>query len=107
MRWLLLLLYDPATALDLWDMSRKDKLDHSKVVGIFAFMSLYAVGWYQLLVLERPMTTAEWIILGTLSFGWPAWRTFLRARIARIELEEETKREERWTGKALHPLDDA
>ena len=77
MRWLWMIFWDPLSAFDLRDNAGQP--DHSKIAGLIAFLCLYGLEVY--LVLHQHIPSAwEWLILGTLPFGWVAWRTLLKYR---------------------------
>jgi hypothetical protein len=71
--WLLELLWDPPTALDLRD--RHGKIDHGKVIGFVGFLLMYLLIWFGLLP-----SIGHTIALLSAIFGWAAWRVFLASR---------------------------
>jgi hypothetical protein len=71
--WLLRALWNPVDALDLRD--KADQPDHAKIVPwILLMISIvfHAVG--------IPFTWWELTTLGSLAYGYGAWRTFLQAK---------------------------
>lgn len=67
------LLLDPFTALDLVDADGKP--DHGKVLpAILLFAAIVAHFGH------NPFTAASLIILGSLSYGYGMWRSFLKSR---------------------------
>lgn len=71
--WLVRAVWDPVDACDLVD--KQGKADHGKVVP-FLFLVVACV----LHVLGMPFSWYELLALGSLSFGYGAWRTFLASR---------------------------
>lgn len=70
--WIHLLL-DPFTALDLVDS--RGKPDHGKVLpAILLFAAILAQ------FIHNPFTSASLIILGSLSYGYGMWRSFLKSK---------------------------
>lgn len=78
MPWLLKILINPIDALDLRD--ERDQPDHGKIMGFFAFLILFVLIAGYVFAGARLVPLGHMIVLGTLAFGWPAWRTFLKAR---------------------------
>jgi len=74
-RWIILLLWDPIEALDLAD--KQGRPDHGKVIGLVGFVALYL-----LILLRREVTLGQFIVLGSIIFGWASWRTFLASKAA-------------------------
>lgn len=82
MRWLWLLLRDPATALDWHDPH--GKLDHGKVVPDLILVVLVLI---LLLVSLRTQAypPASWgLIVISAAFGSSSWRALLRSRVLRV-----------------------
>lgn len=75
MYWLLTLLKNPLEALDLVD--DRGRPDHGKVLPALCLIWLLV-----LLSVGRPLPLGTVIALGSLSFGYAGWRTFLRSRDA-------------------------
>lgn len=70
--WVARLLWDPVSALDLRD--KTDKPDHAKIVP-FLFLTFACAAHF-----VTPLSWWELLALGSLSFGYGAWRTFLSSR---------------------------
>jgi hypothetical protein len=71
--WLLQLVWDPPTALDMRD--RRGRVDHGKVIGFVGFLAMYILIWFGLLP-----SIGHTIALLSAIFGWAAWRTFLASK---------------------------
>ena len=84
--WLLQLLWDPPTALDLRDSC--GDIDHGKVIGFVGFLAMYVLIWFGILP-----SIGHTIALLSAIFGWAAWRTFLASRT--VTSTEEVTREVR------------
>lgn len=82
MLWILSLLRNPVEALDLKDSN--DRPDHGKIMGFVAFIGMFSLSAAHVVFDAKLLPLGHMIALGTLAFGWPAWRTFLRARTVTI-----------------------
>lgn len=71
--WLLRALWNPVEALDLRD--KNDKTDHAKVVPWILLM--VSIVFHALGI---PFTWWELTALGSMAYGYGAWRTFLQSR---------------------------
>lgn len=81
MNWYFQILLDPVRALDLADPEGKPS--HSKVVGLFAFLALYALAWYE--VLHTPRGSLDWVkwsLLFAAPFGVIGLRTWFTVKVA-------------------------
>lgn len=71
--WLHLVL-DPFTALDLTDA--KGQPDHGKILPAILLLAAIVAQF-----LDRQFSAAVLVILGSLSYGYGAWRAFLKSRV--------------------------
>jgi hypothetical protein len=81
MKFLWLLFWDPAKALDLYGPN--GKIAHSKVLGLFAFLTLYPLAWYE--VAHRSNGALDWVkwsILFAAPFGLIGLRTWFASKVA-------------------------
>jgi hypothetical protein len=74
-KWLLWLLWDPLSALDL--RATTGKPDYAKVVGFFGFIVFIG-----LILAGFLPPLGHTIALLSVLFGWVGWRTFLKSRAA-------------------------
>lgn len=72
-RFWLHLVIDPFTALDLTD--RRGKPDHGKVLPAILLISAIVLQF-----LEKQFSVAVLITLGSLSYGYGMWRSFLKSK---------------------------
>lgn len=81
MKFLFLLFWDPVVALDMRDPSGKTA--YSKVMGLFAFLSLYSLAWYEALhQAEGALDWVKWSILFAAPFGVIGLRTWFTSKVA-------------------------
>ena len=78
------LVRNPWKTLDLID--KNGQPDHGKVTGWAAFVFVYALEAYQVLVLQHPLGQLDLIVLMALPFGWIGVRTFFAWRQATFTL---------------------
>lgn len=71
--WVFKAVWNPIDWFDLRD--RKDQVDHGKVIP-WAFLVVAVVAHFA----GVPFAWWELLALGSLSFGYGAWRTFLQSR---------------------------
>lgn len=81
MKWIILLLWNPVEALDL--IGPNGKVAYAKVGGLFSFLALYALAWYE--VLHRADGSLDWVkwtILWASIFGILGLRTWFSSKVA-------------------------
>lgn len=83
--WVLRALWSPVEQLDLYD--RSGKPDHSKIVPFLFLVSAVAAHF-----LAMPFAWWELLALGSLSFGYGAWRQFMATKAVSGTLEEKISR---------------
>ena len=66
MKWFLLLLWDPVKALDL---ETEGRIAYAKIGGLFSFLALYALAWYEALSGSGALPWVKWTILWASIFG--------------------------------------
>lgn len=82
MKWLLFLLWDPVKALDL---ETNGKVAYGKVGGLFSFLALYALAWYEALRGEGSLSWTKWTILWASIFGLLGLRAWFAYRMKEKE----------------------
>jgi len=91
MKWLLVLLWDPVTALDL--VGPDGAVDHSKVIGLFTFGTILAAIMLWVLGIGQLIPLGHTIALISTAYGWIGWRTFLKSRAATATEERQVVEE--------------
>ena len=74
LNWWIRLIVNPTEALDLID-GKTGRTDHSKLLPAILLFSAIVAHF-----IHQDFTSASLIILGSLSFGQSAWRSFLKSR---------------------------
>jgi hypothetical protein len=70
--WVVRAVWEPVRELDLLD--KNDKPDHGKIVPFLFLIAAFTAHFF------LPLTWWELSALGSLSFGYGAWRTFLTSK---------------------------
>jgi hypothetical protein len=84
--WIVRLLWDPVETLDLVDSDGRP--DHGKVLPAIL---LFSAILYQYLAI--PYAIGALVVLGSLAYGYGAWRAFLKSKSVTGTFSEETKSE--------------